>query len=74
MTKKTTQLGVVLEDKDSGLRLMVVRPAIDELKAEDITYQGRQLTVCKIQPSGQPVDGIRVGMDPGSRSKPARES
>lgn len=74
MTKKTTQLGVVLEDKDSGLRIMVVRAATDVLQAEDLKYQGRDLTVCKIQPSGQPVDGIRVGMDPGSRSKPAMES
>lgn len=74
MTKKFTQIGVVLEDKDSGLRLMIVRPATDMLEAEDLTYQGRKLTVCKIQPGGQPVDGIRVGMDPGSRSKPARES
>ena len=69
MAKKITQLGVVLEDKESGLRVMIVRPATDALKAEDLTYKTRPLTVCSIQPAGQPEDGIRVGMDPGSRSK-----
>jgi hypothetical protein len=71
MTSKITQLGVVLEDKESGLRLMIVRPANDVLKAEDLKYNNRSLTVCSIQPSGQPEDGIRVGMDPGSRSRSA---
>ncbi|MGC6079032.1 hypothetical protein [Citrobacter arsenatis] len=74
MSKKIIQLGVILEDVETGLRLMIVRPSNDLLAADDISYKGRKLTVCKIQPAGQPIEGIRVGMDPGSRSKPARES
>lgn len=64
------QVGVILEDIESGLRLMVVRPSESVLKASDISYNSRALTACEIQPSGQPIEGIRVGMDPGSRSKP----
>lgn len=74
MSKKITQLGVILEDVESGLRLMIVRPSNDPLASDEISYKDRKLTVCKIQPAGQPIEGIRVGMDPGSRSKPTHES
>lgn len=65
-----TQIGIILEDKESGLRLMVVKESEHTLNAADVEYKGRKLTLCPIQPSGIPTDDIRVGMDPGSRSKP----
>jgi hypothetical protein len=64
------QIGSIVEDKESGLRLMIVRPIEDALVPHDLTFQGRPLTVSTLQPSGVPVEGIRLSMDPGSRSKP----
>lgn len=64
------QMGTILEDKETGLRLMIVRPTEDPLAPDDLTFQGRPLAVSDVQPSGVPLDGIRLSMDPGSRSKP----
>lgn len=61
------QVGTILVDRDSGLKLLVVEAASDDSRARSVSVDGRGLEIQRQKPSGRGEYGQALTTDPGMR-------
>ncbi len=60
-------VGTVLVDEESGLKLMVVEPAVGPNSGNRLRFGERTLTQEDAQPAGHDRKGMSLTCDPGMR-------